>query len=56
MKTVELKNTKKIVTEVNAVIDNDTTVVIEKGEYHIYPEDTALRTFKITNSMVMSKN
>lgn len=55
MKTVELKNIKKIVTEVNAVIDNDTTVVIEKGEYHIYPEDTALRTFKITNSMPEAK-
>ena len=51
MKTIELKNIKNVISEVNAVIDNDTTVVLEKGEYHIYPEDTVLRTFKITNSM-----
>ncbi len=51
MKIIELKSIKNIVGEVNAVIDNDTTVVLEKGEYHIYPEDTLLRTFKITNSM-----
>ncbi|MBO7217914.1 MAG: right-handed parallel beta-helix repeat-containing protein [Clostridia bacterium] len=55
MKTVELKNIKDIVGEVNAVIDNDTTVKIEKGEYHIYPENTLLRTFKITNSMPEQK-
>ncbi len=51
MRIVQLKNIKNIVSDINAVIDNDTTVIIQKGEYHIYPEDTVLRTFKITNSM-----
>lgn len=55
MKKIELKNIKNIVSEVNSVIDNDTTIVLEKGEYHIYPEDTVLRTFKITNSMPEAK-
>ena len=55
MKTVNLKNIKNVVGEVNAAVDNDTTIILEKGEYHIYPEDTVLRTFKITNSMPAHK-
>lgn len=55
MQTINLKNIKNVVGEVNAAIDNDTTIVLEKGEYHIYPEDTYLRTFKITNSMPEAK-
>lgn len=55
MKTVNLKNIKNVVGEVNAAALNDTTIILEKGEYHIYPEDTYLRTFKITNSMPEAK-
>ncbi len=51
MKTVKLENIKNIASEVNAAIDNDTTVVIEKGEYHIYPGDLTDRVFMITNSL-----
>lgn len=51
MKRVELKKIKNLAAEVNAAVSNDTEIVIEKGEYHIYLPDTTRRNFKITNSL-----
>ncbi|MBO7217913.1 MAG: right-handed parallel beta-helix repeat-containing protein [Clostridia bacterium] len=51
MKKIELKNIKNLAAEVNAAIENDTEIVIEKGVYHIWPRDLTLRNFYITNSL-----
>lgn len=51
MKEIKLNNIKSVVKEINSAVSDDVTVVLEKGEYHIYPEDVSHRTFKITNSM-----
>lgn len=46
-----LENVKNAVKEINAAIEDNVTVVLQKGVYDVYPSDTSLRSFKITNSL-----
>ncbi len=51
MEKILLKNIKNFVKELNFAINDDTEIVVQKGEYHIFPQDCSHKTFKITNSM-----
>lgn len=51
MKNVFLKDIKNAAREINATIENDTVIMLEKGEYHFLREDLTLRNFYITNSL-----
>ena len=51
MKNIFLKDIKNAAREINAAIENDTVITLEKGEYHFLREDLTLRNFYITNSL-----
>ncbi len=51
MKNILLKNIENLVKELNSAIKDGVEIKLEKGEYHIYPDDLSHKTFKITNSM-----
>ncbi len=48
---IMLKNIKNLANELNASIADNTEIILEKGEYHIYPDDLTQREFMITNSL-----
>ncbi len=55
MTTLKLENIKNITKEINSAVADNVEIILEKGVYHIYPEDATKRTFKITNSMSEGK-
>ena len=51
MKNVFLNDVKNAPREINAAVENDTVITLQKGVYHVYPSDVSKRTFMITNSL-----
>ena len=51
MNTVNVFKCDKIIEEINSSIKDNTSVFIENGIYHIYPDECTVRNFKITNSL-----
>ncbi len=56
MEKIFLNSIKNAVKEINCAIKDNVTIYLEKGEYHIYPEDVTHKTLKISNSMAEAKS
>ena len=50
MKTIKIEKCKNILAAINAAIDNDTTILVEKGVYDVHQSECSVRNYKITNS------